>query len=249
VTADLGSNWSWRMKAPAESRAEHLSLRTGGLSAIALGVMYVVITVLYVVGGILPESPTDQLRQIAEQTTAWWLILGLSVATDLLFLPVMWSLWTVLRRVNAGLVLAGVGLVVLFVVLDLALTWPNFAVLIGLSDDFAATADDQQRTVLLAAATYAVAVVSSGLFAFYAIMMPGLGILMIGLVMLKARYGRVAAVVGIATGVLATVAVVGSWFVEAAEAAVIPTSILTTLWVFLVGFTLLRAARQPATVG
>ena len=64
--------------------------------------------------------------------------------------------------------------------------------------------------------------------------------------MLKARFGRGAAVVGIATGALATVAVVGSWFVEAAGAAVIPTSILTTLWVFLVGFALLRAARhQP----
>ncbi len=231
------------MNATSSGRTGVTSLRVGGTSAIVLGVLYVVITVLYVVGGVLPESPTDQLRHLAEHTTAWWLILGLSVATDLLFLPVMWSLWAVLRSVNAGLVLAGAALVVLFVVLDLALTWPNFAVLIGLGDDFAA-ADDQQRTVLLAAATYAAAVVSSGLFAFYAILMPGAGILMVALVMLKARFGRGAAVVGIATGALATVAVVGSWFVEAAEAAVIPTSILTTLWVSLVGFALLRA---PAT--
>ena len=235
------------MNTTSSGRTGETSLRVGGMSAIALGVLYVAITVLYVVGGVLPESPTDQLQHLAEHTTAWWLILGLSVATDLLFVPVMWSLWAVLRSVNACLVLVGAALVLLFVVLDLALTWPNFAVLIGLSDDVAA-AEDQQRTVLLAAATYAAAVVSSGLFAFYAILMPGAGILMIALVMLKARFGRGAAVVGIATGALATVAVVGSWFVEAAEAAVIPTSILTTLWVFLVGFALLRAARHQPTM-
>jgi hypothetical protein len=111
----------------------------------------------------------------------------------------------------------------------------------------AALASPHRLRILAALAgerNYAVAVVSSDLFALYAILMPGAGILMVALVMLKARFGRGAAVVGIATGALATVAVVGSWFVEAAEAAVIPTSILTTLWVFLVGFTLLRAARH-----
>lgn len=212
--------------------------RAGGLSAVALGVSYVAITGLYVAGGALPDDPAERLRHFADHSTAWWAILALSVATDLLFLPVIWALYKLLRPINANGALAGTVLIGLFVVLDLAVTWPNYSALITTGEKLAA--DDTQRTVLLGAATHSLEVLSSGLFGVYAILIPAAGIFVIGLVMLKGGFGKAAAYVGIATGVLGVISVAGPIFLEAAGLTAIGASVLTTVWVFLVGYKLLR---------
>jgi hypothetical protein len=233
--------------APAAHRPEDTALyRVGGLSAVGIGVSYIAITALYVISGPLPADVTSRLRHFADHTTAWWTILALSIGTDLLFLPVMCSLYRLLKHINTSAVLAGTALVGLFIVLDLAVTWPNFSVLITLGDEFVAASDENQRTVLLAAATYAVEVLSSGSFGVYVILLPAAGIFIIGLVMLKSGLGKVAAYLGIATGVLGVIAVVGPIVVDAARTAAIFTSILTTLWVLVVGYQLLRIAARRA---
>jgi hypothetical protein len=216
------------------------------VSAIVLGVSYIVITALYLVGGALPSGTEERLRHLADHTAVWWAILALSVATDLLFVPVMWSLYGLLAHVRKRAMLAGTGLVGLFVVLDLAVTWPNYSTLITLGDKYVAASDATQRVVLLGAANYAAEVLSSGLFGFYAILVPSAGIFAIGLAMLKGSFGKVAAYLGMATGVLGAVAVVGPLVVDAAGTAAIVTSILTTAWVLLVGYKLLTPATPPA---
>jgi hypothetical protein len=222
------------------------SRRAGGLSAVALGASYIAITVLYLTGGPLPDEVAERLRHFADHTTTWWAIVVLSVTTDLLFVPIMWSLYTLLRDVYKTTMLAGIGLVGLFVVLDLAVTWPNFSTLITLGDEFVATSDDTQRAVLLGAASYAVEVLSSGLFGVYAILVPAAGIFLIGLVMLKGAFGKVAAYLGIATGILGVISVAGPLLVDAADTAAILTSIATTLWVLAVGYKLLTPAVRLA---
>jgi hypothetical protein len=152
----------------------------------------------------------------------------------------------VLKDVNRNAMLAGTGLVGLFVVLDLAVTWPNYAALITLGEKYVAAADDTQRAVLLGAATYATDVLSSGLFGVYAILVPAAGIFVIGLVMLKGGFGRVASYLGVATGVLGLVSVVGPLVVESAGTAAVLTSVLTTLWVLLMGYRLLSPVARPA---
>jgi hypothetical protein len=226
-------------------RSEDAALhRVGGLSAIGVGGLYLAITALYVMGGALPDDVPSRLRHFADHTTTWWAILALSVATDLLLLPLMWSLY---RLVRTGAMLAGAALVALFAILDLVVTWPNFAVLIGLGDRFAAAADEQQRTALLGAAAYATEVLSSGLFGVYVILVPGVGIFTIGLVMLRRGLGRVAGYLGIATGVFALIAVAGPVVVDAAGNVAIFTSVLTTVWVLVVGYQLLRSTSgRPA---
>jgi len=230
---------------PAAYRPEDLALhRVGGLSAIAVGVSYIAITALYVVGGALPDDVPSRLRHFADHTTTWWAILAVSVATDLLLLPLMWSLC---RLVRTSAMVAGAALVVLFALLDLAVTWPNYSVLIGLGDAFVSADDEQQRTALLGAAAYAAEVLSSGLFGVYAILVPGAGIFIVGLVMLRRGLGRVAGYLGIATGVLALVSVAGPLVFEAAGTMAILTSVLTTLWLLVVGYQLLRlTSRRPA---
>jgi hypothetical protein len=221
--------------------------RVGGVSAVALALSYIAITVLYVIGGALPDDAAERLRHFADHTTAWWAILALSVATDLLFLPVMWSLYALLQDVNRNAMLAGTGLVGLFVALDLAVTWPSYSARITLGDRYVAASDDAQRAVLLGAATYAVEVLSSGLFGVYAILVPAAGLFVIGLVMLKGGgFGKVTAYLGMATGVLGVISVAGPLVMDAAGTAAILTSILTTLWVLLVGYKLLSPAVRPA---
>jgi len=179
-------------------------------------------------------------------TTVWWIILGLSLATDLLFVPVMWSLYRLLKDINKNAMLAGTGLVGLFVVLDLAVTWPNYSALITLGDKYVAATDDTQRTVLLGAANYAVEVLSSSLFGVYAILVPAVGYFVIALVMLKGAFGKVAAYLGMASGIVGVIAVVGPLVVDTDDTAAILAAILTTVWVLLVGYKLLSPASRPA---
>lgn len=54
---------------------------------------------------------------------------------------------------------------------------------------------------LVMAATYAFEVLSSTLFGVYTILMPSLGILIIGTVMLKSVFGKAAGFLGVATGI------------------------------------------------
>ncbi len=222
--------------------------RAGGVSAIALGMSYVVIIVAYVVGGAPPSGAEQWLTYLAGHATAWWTILGLSVLTDFLFVPVAFALYLALKHVNRNAMLVGAGLVVSFVVLDLAVTWPNYASLLTLSGHYAAASNDAQRTAFVAAASGASAVLTSGLLGVYAILVPSLGYLTIGLVMLKGAFGKMPACLGVASGILGIISVIGPFFVRALGLAVVLSSALITVWAFLVGYQLYRLGRSsPST--
>ena len=224
--------------------AERTLFRVGGISAIALGSSYLVITALYVLAGAVPSGGEAWLEYLAGHTAVWWAILGLSVLTDFLFLPVAWSLYVALKSANGNATLVSVSLLVVFAVLDLAVTWPNYASLLSLSGDYAAATTDAQRAASVAATSYPLAVLTSSLFAVYAILVPSLGILVVSLVMLKGVFGKSTAYLGVLTGILGIVSVVGPFFLKALDATVIVTSVLTTLWVLFVGYRMLRFDRR-----
>ncbi|MFS8104429.1 hypothetical protein LFM09_45715 [Lentzea alba] len=196
--------------------------RTGGFSALLLALCYLVITGLYIAAGAVPpgEDGAAWLAYFADKTLVWTLIIFLSVLTDILFLPVVVALVRELRR-SLPLML-GAGFLVLFVVLDLAVAWPNYAALVRMS-----VLPDQAS--LAAAATHASSVLGSGLFALYAIGVPALGIALISVELRGlTRY------MGVVTGVVGVAAVIG------VGVLVIVVSVLTIAWVMLVGVWLLR---------
>lgn len=205
--------------------------RVGGLCALALGAAYVVTLALYAVVGAPPSGGEAWLEYAAGKTAAWWAILGLSVLTDFLFLPVALALYLALRGVDRNAMLLATAFIGLFVVLDLAITWPNYAALIALGSTYAA-------------ASYASAVLTSTLAGVYNIVTLSVGILIVGVVMLKGPFGKGAAYVGVATGVLGVVSVAGPLLVSALGVAIIVASALTTLWLCLVGYRLYRLG-QP----
>jgi hypothetical protein len=73
--------------------------RVGSLCALILGTAYIMTIPLYAYMGTPPSSGEAWLKYLAGKTTVWWTILGLSVLTDLLFVPVAFSLSLALKGV------------------------------------------------------------------------------------------------------------------------------------------------------
>jgi hypothetical protein len=221
--------------------------RVGGISALALGIAYIVIIALYVPIGASPHGAEARLTYLAENTTVWWAILSLSVLTDFLFIPVALSLYFALKGINKYVMLIATTFVGMFIVLDLALTWTNYTALITFSGNYAAATTDAQRAVVIAAATYPSAVLESSLLFVYNSLTLALGILMTGFVMLKGIFSKSTAYVGLATGIFGMIAVVGSFFVSALGAIIILASVFTTIWLFFVGYRLYDLSQSRST--
>ena len=214
--------------------------RAGAVAALLFGVAYILIFPLYASVGAPPADAAAWLAYSTGKTEAWWAILGLSVLTDFLLVPIALALHLALRGADRNAMLVGTAFIGLFVALDLAVTWPNYAARISLSEGFATATTDEQRAAYLGAASYASAVLTSTLEGVYSIATLSLGILIVSLVMLRSGWGRTAGYVGIGTGVLGIVSVAGPFVATGLGAAVIAASVLTTLWALLVGLRLLR---------
>ena len=86
-------------------------------------------------------------------TTAWWAILGLSVLTDFLFVPIAISLYMALKGFNRNAMLLATACIALFVFLDLALTWPNYGALITFSGMYSKCASRKRAFLAVASQT------------------------------------------------------------------------------------------------
>ncbi|MGO8949788.1 MAG: hypothetical protein ACLQUY_19470 [Ktedonobacterales bacterium] len=214
--------------------------RVGGISALLLGIAYIITIALYAHVGAPPSGGEAWLQYLAGKTTAWWAIVGLSVLADCLFVPVALALYLALKGVNRNAMLVATALVGLFSVLDLAVTEPNYGALITLSGPYAAATNGAQRAIYVAAANYPSAVLASRLEVVYSIMVLAVGILVTAFVMLKGTLGKSTAYLGLVTGIVGIIPVAGSFFVSALSVAIIITSVLTILWVLLVGYRLFR---------
>jgi hypothetical protein len=217
-------------------RAGNWLLRLGGIASLAIGAAYIAIIALYASVGAPPVGGEAWLTYLAGKTAAWWAIIGISVLTNFLFVPVALSLYFALSHVNRIAMLIGLAFVGLFVTLELAVNWTSYASLVMLSKDYVAATNENQRVILIAAASYPSAVIASPLALVYAIGTLSFGFLVIGFVMMKGVFNKFTAYVGIATGILGIVAVAG------VSIAVILNAVSATLWLFLVGYRLYRLA-------
>ncbi len=135
--------------------------------------------------------------------------------------------------------------ILLFVVLELGITWMNYAVLLDLSADYVTVADEAQRAALVTTASYPVAVLDSHhLLGVYTILITGIGIFMIGLVMLKGVFNKTTAWLALVSSSLTIVAVVGTPFFSALWVTIIIGSALIGVWVFFVAHRLYKLSQQ-----
>jgi hypothetical protein len=227
---------SARTTATAADPDESWSFRVGGLAAIAIGVAYTVIIALYASVGVPPVGGEARLDYLVGKTTAWWAIVGISVLTNFLYVPVALSLYCALSGVNRFAMLLGAAFIGLFVVLENAVNWTSYGALILLSEDQASATSESQRATLVAAATYVSAVLESPLAGVWAIGTLSFAFLVIGIVMLKGVFSKLTAYLGIVTGVFGIAAVAG------VDMAIILNALAATIWLFLVGYRLYRLA-------
>lgn len=136
-------------------------VRIGGAAALLLAAGYVATMPLFAAVGAPPSGPEARLGYHAGTEATWWAIVALSVLTDLLFVPVSIALYVALRRAGEQAMLLATAFTLMFVVLDLAVTWPGYASLIGLGQQYPAATTADQRAILVAAAGYPDAVLSS----------------------------------------------------------------------------------------
>ena len=208
---------------------ESWMLRAGGISALVIGIGYLLIMVLFIPMGAPPSGAEAWLQYMGGNIGLWWAILGLSVLTDFLFVPVAFSLYLALQAIERSAMLLAAACMGFFVVLDLAVTWTNYAALITFSNSYATASGEVQRAALVAVAQYPSMVLDSSLLFVYNTLTLSLGILIAGLVMLRGVFSKVTAFLGLATGFLGVIAVVGSFFTPAMDIATILASLLTLI--------------------
>jgi hypothetical protein len=216
------------------SRIQKQWYRVGGVAALVLGIGYIVIIALYAYVGPPPNGGEARFRYLSGKTTVWWAILGLSVFTDFLYVPVAFSLYLALKDVNRNLMLLAIAFVGLFVVLDLAVTWSHYASVLTLYAEYASATDDAHRASYIAAANYASAMLNSPLEIVYAIVTLSSGILLMGFVMLRGVFHKITAYLALGTGVLGILSLTGFSF------AIIGNALFATAWLFFVGNRLCR---------
>lgn len=213
--------------------------RVGGIAALVLGIGYIIIFPLYAHVGAPPNSGGEAwFKYLSGKATVWWAILGLSVFTDFLFVPVAFALYLALKGVNRNAMLLATAFVGLFVVLDLAVTWSHYASILTLYDDYSSARDEAHRAGCVAAANYASAMLRSPLEIVYSIVTLSSGILVTGFVMLRGPFNKITAYLGLVTGILGIVSLTGI------SLTIIGNALLATAWLFFAGYRLCRLEQE-----
>lgn len=211
--------------------------RVGGIASLAIGIIYLVIIVLYAFAGVPPEGGLARLEYLVGKTTIWWAIVGFSVLTNFLYVPALLSLYFALKEINRIAMLISTAFGGLFLILENAVNWTVYGALIVLSENYAA-ANESQRASIVAAATFAAAVLESPLAAVWAVGTLSFGFLIIGFVMLNGVFSKPTAYVGILTGILGIIAVAGVGI------AVILNAVFATIWLLMVGYRLIQLSQE-----
>jgi hypothetical protein len=135
--------------------------------------------------------------------------------------------------------------VALFVVLDLSVTWTNYASLLTLSRLHTVAMTDVQRAPYVAAANYASAVLESHTEVFYSIVDLSIAILITGFVMLKAKgtFKKTTAYLGVGASIFGIVSISGLFV------TIIINALLVTVWVMLAGYRLFRLGLHGQSPG
>ena len=212
--------------------------RVGSIAAILLGIGYIIIFPLYARVGAPPNGGEAWFSYLPGKTTVWWAILGLSVFTDFLYVPLALALYLALKDVNRNAMLLATAFIGLFVVLDLAVTWSHYASILILYGNYCAATSDVQRAGYVVAANYGSAVLASRIEVVYAIVTLSFGILVTGVVMLRGVFDKLTAYLGLATGMLGIAALTGS------SLAIIGNALSATAWLFSAGYRLYRLGQD-----
>jgi hypothetical protein len=218
--------------------------RVAGICAIVFTVGYFLTFPIYFWVGNPPTSGVEaQLSYFGEHSAGWWAIVFLMVVTDLLLVPIFFGIYMALKHINKGLMLVALAFkAFLFVILDLAVTWTAFSTMIIAGVQYGVAATEAQRAALVAAAAYPSAMLASPLAHVYANVIPALGVLFAGVVMLKGVFSKATAYLALAMG-LAGILYLGSFFIDSLAVFAIIAALLAMFFYLLVGVRLYKLGK------
>jgi hypothetical protein len=218
--------------------------RVSGITAFVLVVGYFLTFPIYFWVGDPPASGVEaQLAYFADHAGGWWAIVFLMVFTDLLLVPIFFGIYLALKDINKGLMLVALAFkAFLFVALDLAVTWTAYSTMIIAGVQYGAATTEAQRAALAAASAYASAMLDSPLFGTYAILIPALGVLFAGLVMLRGVFTKATAYVALVTG-LTGILFMGSYFFDGMAVLRYINALLAMVFYLLVGIRLYKLGK------
>lgn len=216
--------------------------KVGGISALTIGVLYSVITYLYISSGKLPDDPAKALEHLNNYRSEWIGIIVLSIITDILYIPFIISLFNNLSKNNLFKVIVGSALIIVFVIIDLVYTWPGYTQLMKLSEDSKSFLTLSQNSFILLSSASLLKILNSPLTAFYLIFLPSIGIALVCLGISKSRFGVPIIVLGCLIGFTGVISSIGFIFFKPLGIGFIITSILTLLWLFAIGYKLLKSS-------
>jgi hypothetical protein len=231
LSESVDHSWNWLYK-------------LGGISFLIIGIWYVVANYWASIAGI--PAPGFATPPVATNAQYFNILASYPVAStvfysmysliDLFFVPALVALYIALKGVHKNAMLVAMGLVALFVVIDLAVTEFNSLTLISLTQSYQTATDATQRAAYLAASDYALGAIP--IATFYSYVVGSLGFLIASIVMFRGVFRKTIAVIGIVSTLLGIV----SGFVLFAPGLAIlifPTLNLYGLWNILVGAQLL----------
>jgi hypothetical protein len=207
--------------------------RTGGVCLFLIGVIYIVCSVISVVQGSPPVTDSEPyLKSLAAHSMSARITFGLFALTDFLLLPAVLALYLALKQIARNAMLVAVALMILFIVLDLAITETNSLTLVTLTRHYAVSTTGMERSAYTAAEDYALATLP--LATFYSFVISSIGLLIVSVVMLKGVFSKPTAYAGIVASVEG---IVGGFYVvlPALALLLIPCLITFGIWSLLAG--------------
>jgi hypothetical protein len=223
----------------------HALYRIGGVAFVLTGLAYAICLQLTLRLPASTGDATSYLRVTADNlglTVTLWVVY---LVSDVLLIPGLLAMYTVLRLRNSVLLPIGTAMVAGYLVFDIGITEPNWLALASLANGYGGSAPADQAGYV-AAAQYGLALVpylnalSFGISAA--------GFLLISVVMLRSTFRRATALFGIATMVLALAAAV-SWFVPTLDVVLLAVLAAFGLWCIVVGVQLYRLGARLALAG
>jgi hypothetical protein len=215
--------------------------RVAGICAIILFVGYFLSIPIYLWVGDQPAAGVGaQLAYFAEHAAGWWVIVFFMVFTDLLVVPIFFGIYMALKHINKGLMLVALAFkAFLFVILDLAVTWTAYSTMIIAGVQYGAATTEAQKAALETAAAYASAMLVNPLAGTYSILIPSLGVLFAGLVMLKGGFSKATAYLALAAA-LTGILYMGSYVIGSLAVFRYINGLLATFFYLLVGIQLYK---------
>jgi hypothetical protein len=211
--------------------------KAGGVCLVLTGIFFILGFALTIAQGPPPGTIEETLNSIARQKLLYQAANGAFVLSDLLPIPAMLALYLALKEVKKTHALMATTMGVFGVALAIGLRTGVHA-MATLGSGYVAAASEAQRAAYVAAAELVTGATDPGL-TLANVLIYGFT-LIIGIAMRASVFGKGAAYLGIVTGGLGIVGLVGGILVPALSMVTLLAAIGWAVWFFIVGFKLYK---------